>query len=66
LFQGALQLPPGSLAWDVYLIYPPGVKWEKEPPKPVYWQHQLDIRTAPRLDGKPFAKELRKVLSARQ
>ena len=50
-------------AWDVYLIYLPGVKWEDELPKPVYWQHQLSgVTSAPFLDGKTFAKELRRVL----
>jgi mercuric ion transport protein len=29
-------------AWDVYLIYAPGIKWAgKQPPKPSYWMHQL-------------------------
>lgn len=29
-------------AWDVYLIYAPGIKWEgAEPPQPTYWMHQL-------------------------
>jgi|SRR5579871_3536056 len=62
LFQKILSLTPRP-AWDVYLIYPPGVTWEQEPPKPVYWQHQLGgVTAAPRLDGKSFAEELRKVL----
>jgi hypothetical protein len=29
-------------AWDTYLLYPPGVKWEQnDTPKPAYWMHQL-------------------------
>jgi hypothetical protein len=28
-------------AWDVYLLYPPGVKWEQNTPAPAYWMHQL-------------------------
>lgn len=29
-------------AWDVYLIYEPGVSWDGAlPPKPSYWMHQL-------------------------
>ncbi|MFQ5872091.1 MAG: hypothetical protein ACE5IB_08035 [Candidatus Geothermarchaeales archaeon] len=29
-------------AWDVYLLYASGVKWEgKEPPPPTSWMHQL-------------------------
>ena len=63
LFQKTLGLSPRP-AWDVYLIYPPGVKWDQEPPKPVYWQHQLGgVTSAPFLDGKSFAEELRQVLS---
>ncbi len=29
-------------AWDVYLLYGPGVRWEgEEPPEPTFWMHQL-------------------------
>jgi mercuric ion binding protein len=29
-------------AWDVYLLYAPGVKWDGEqPPAPTFWMHQL-------------------------
>lgn len=29
-------------AWDVYLLYAPGVKWTAEaPPTPTFWMHQL-------------------------
>jgi hypothetical protein len=32
-------------AWDVYMLYPPGVKWgvkwDAETPAPAYWMHQL-------------------------
>jgi hypothetical protein len=63
LFRETLRLRSECAAWDVYLIYPPGVKWETEPPEPVCWQHQLDgITSAPCLDGKTFAKAMSKVL----
>ncbi len=30
-------------AWDVYLVYAPGVVWHGQlPPAPTYWMHQLD------------------------
>ena len=29
-------------AWDVYLLYPRGARWEgNAPPAPVFWMHQL-------------------------
>ena len=32
-----------SIAWDVYLIYPPEHTWETElPPAPAFWMHQLN------------------------
>lgn len=63
IFRAPLGLSVFCPAWDVYLIYPPGVRWEKTPPAPAYWQHQLGkCATAPRLDGKTFAAELRKML----
>jgi copper chaperone CopZ len=39
-FRGTLKL--NRTAWDVYLIYPPGVEWKGEvPPTPSFWMHQL-------------------------
>jgi len=32
-----------QIAWDVYLIYKPGIKWEEtQPPRPTFWMHQLE------------------------
>ena len=32
-----------TVAWDVYLIYPPDHVWDAEfPPMPKFWMHQLD------------------------
>ena len=37
----------GSTAWDVYLLYPPGVAWDGEqPPHPAFWMHQLPAASA--------------------
>jgi hypothetical protein len=31
------------IAWDVYLLYSPGRRWQPNtPPDPVFWMHQLD------------------------
>lgn len=31
-----------DIAWDVYLVYKPGIKWEaQQPPPPTFWMHQL-------------------------
>jgi hypothetical protein len=41
LFSATLDLH--RIAWDVYLIYKPGVRWKDEkPPRPTFWMHQLD------------------------
>jgi hypothetical protein len=41
LFRAALDLH--EIAWDVYLIYKPGIIWEgQQPPHPTFWIHQLD------------------------
>lgn len=40
LFEATLDLH--QIAWDVYLIYKPGITWEgREPPHPTFWMHQL-------------------------
>lgn len=39
-------------AWDVFLLYPPGVKWQGEhPPQPEFWMHQLESGGKPRVNG---------------
>ena len=67
---GAVAIPLGLRldlrvpAWDVYLLYPPGVRWEEKlPPAPVFWMHQLSAHAGvapgiPRLDAKEFARRV--------
>jgi hypothetical protein len=34
-----------QIAWDVYLLYKPGIKWDADrhqPPPPTFWMHQLE------------------------
>jgi copper chaperone CopZ len=48
LFAKSLRL--SSTAWDVYLVYASGIKWEgNQPPKPSYWMHQLQGQRADRM-----------------
>jgi copper chaperone CopZ len=42
----AKRLKLRGTAWDVYLLYAPGIKWEAdEPPSPTFWMHQLKAET---------------------
>lgn len=58
-------------AWDIYLLYPPGVRWEGEaPPAPAFWMHQLRERDGvalpgPRLDDQVLAQRTLQTLGAR-
>jgi len=50
----ALAIPGDAVAWDVYLLYGAGQRWQAPAPKPIFWMHQLDaLRGAspPWLDG---------------
>lgn len=43
----AMPLKLSHTAWDVYLVYAAGTKWEgNEPPTPSYWMHQLQAQKA--------------------
>jgi len=47
-------LPEGKkTAWDIYSIYGPDAIWDKTPPKPVFWMHQLGLDDR-RLDPERF------------
>jgi hypothetical protein len=62
-FARVLGLAQDSPAWDVYLAYSPGAKWEDAPPLPAFWHHQLgDLAAAPRLDGRAFAAQFQELL----
>jgi hypothetical protein len=39
-------------AWDIFLLYPPGTRWDDDrPPAPAFWMHQLGSRKSPRVNG---------------
>ena len=55
-------------AWDIYMVYPPGVRWEAElPPVPAYWMHQLGrpgklrVTKAPFLDPAAFEVQVKAI-----
>jgi len=49
------------------LAYPPGARWDDEPPKPPYWQHQLGgMAMAAQLDGETLAAHVRLILARTQ
>jgi hypothetical protein len=54
-----LGLADGDLAWDVYLLFAPGIRWEKAPPEPTSWMHRLGHGPPQlRLDAKKLAAEI--------
>lgn len=66
-FQKVLSLT--RTAWDIYLIYKPGVVWEGTmPPKPTYWMHLLseDSGADPALflNQDTFSKQLRSMIKS--
>ena len=55
-FQRVLGL--GEEAWDVFMLYDRGTRWDGElPPPPKYWMHQLSSSLAPHLDAEEFARQ---------
>ncbi len=58
-FARVLGLPEGWPAWDVYLAFAAGARWEAEAPRPSFWHHQLgDEPHAPKLDGARFREQV--------
>jgi hypothetical protein len=61
-YRQTLQLPED--AWDIFVLYGPGARWEGGPPPvPDYWAHQLGSSASPRvpgpwLDGRVFLERL--------
>ena len=65
IFEPALSLR-GTPAWDVYLLYAPGVEWKgRTPPRPGYFMHQLHQLPANRyLDADTLAARIRGMLTS--
>lgn len=69
LFANTLGLK--KTAWDVYLLYEPGVKWQGDtPPQPTFWMHQLKEDSGANqqlcLNQDTFSNELAKLLTNKQ
>jgi hypothetical protein len=64
LYGRLLTLPRGGkLAWDIYFVYAPGVRWDDEPPLPTFWMHQLG-RDERFLDGDELRGAVQRLLPA--
>ena len=58
-YRKTLDIP--MYAWDVWLVYEPGARWEdgRPPPYPDYWEHQLPgLPADKKLDAQRFADEV--------
>jgi len=62
LYGRSLKLPRGrQLAWDIYFVYEPGVRWDSEPPPPTQWMHQLGLDER-HLDGDKLRESIEALL----
>jgi hypothetical protein len=60
----ALSVP---IAWDTYLLYPSGARWEGESiPAPDFWMHQLDERPDLLLKPDRLMAEVQRAMDATQ
>lgn len=65
LFRAPIGLS-GEPAWDVYLLYEPGIIWDGDvPPEPTFFMHQLGGRLpdGQRLDGPKLRDVVEKILN---
>ena len=64
MFQAPINLMTEP-AWDVYLVYEPGIEWGNDtPPDPTFFMHQLGGRlpNGQRLDGPKLHDVIEKIL----
>ena len=62
-FPKAIELPKGKYAaWDVYLVYEIGTRWNGAVPVPSDWMHQLpNVDRTRLLDGDKLRESVRKL-----
>lgn len=51
-------------AWDIYLLYDKDADWNDTPPKPVYWQEQLEISDETKFDRAKLTAEINKLVAS--
>jgi len=62
LYGKTLELPnDGDLAWDIYFSFDKDVDWDKQPPPPTAWMHQLGMDER-HLDGDKLRESIRTLL----
>jgi len=53
-----------TLAWDTFLLFAPGRRWETAPPVPAYYMHvNKPLPPERRLNGEKLAEQVRKLLA---
>ncbi|HEX5758505.1 MAG TPA: hypothetical protein VF121_04885 [Thermoanaerobaculia bacterium] len=61
-FQAPLALA-ADRAWDTFLLFPPGTRWEEAAPSPVYYMHVgKPLPKDRRLNGQKLAEQVRATL----
>lgn len=52
-------------AWDVYMLFPPGVRWGESPPAPSYFMWvEKNLPAATRFNAEKLGEQVRRLLSA--
>jgi hypothetical protein len=52
-----------SIAWDVYLLFAAGRRWQgNRPPQPIFWMHQLDEDPSLFLDSRRFKQNVQALI----
>jgi hypothetical protein len=55
--------PSHTPAWDTYLVYAPGIRWQATPPEPTYLMHVgKPLAEDRRLNGEKLRDEVRRLL----
>jgi len=63
-FREVTGLPEGELAWDTFLLYPPGVTWNGEPPEPAVVMHvDKPLPDEQKLDAHALRERVREALA---
>ena len=62
-FRPVTGLAEGELAWDTFLVYPPGVRWDGEPPPPAVVMHvNKPLPDEQKLDANDLRERVRAIL----
>ena len=59
-YAAQFKFPKGRAAWDLFIVYKPGLEWKSSPPPPTLWLQNLGMNIGTKYTPELLEAELKK------